>query len=78
MKTNKMDNTQTPAQQVAADFAAQYTDEELNTISNLSLANLKEYLQAVCLSSLEFAEENTGVKIHVLPGRPDRPKKPQI
>lgn len=69
---------QTPVQQVAANFAGEYTDEDLNTLSNLSLGNLKEYLQAVCVSCLEFAEENTGAEISILPGRPSRPSKPTV
>lgn len=76
-KTNKM-SEETPVQQVAANFAGQYTDEDLNTLSNMSLGNLKEYLQAVAVSCLEFAEENTGAEISILPGRPDRPKKPNL
>lgn len=59
----------TPAQQVAANFVEQFTDEDLNTISNMSLANLKGFIHAVAESNLEYA-------IHILPGRPDRPKKP--
>lgn len=65
------ENTQTPVQQVAADFMAQFTDEEIFEIRQKSPEDLKAYLLAVSESHLEFM-------IHVLPGRPDRPKKPQV
>lgn len=65
------EETHTPAQEVAAAFVAQFTDEDLHIISNMTLPNLKAFIQEVAASNLEFA-------IHVLPGRPDRPKKPQF
>lgn len=79
MKTkNTMTENTSEVAQVAADFAGQYTDEELLLIGQKSPAEMKAYLEAVAVSCLEFAEENTGKLIHVLPGRPDRPKKPQV
>lgn len=67
-KMQAQDNL-TPAQQVAADFAAQFSNEDLQSIKNLDLAGLKNLLTAACESGVDYA-------IHVLPGRPDRPKKP--
>lgn len=70
-KNQQMETEQTPAQQVAADFMSQYTDEDLFLIQQKSPEELKAYLQAVMASGLEFA-------VHILPGRPSRPQKPTI
>lgn len=72
MARNKMaENTIDPVQAVAESFAAQYTDEDLHIIQNKSTAELKEYLQAVSASNLEYA-------VSILPGRPSRPSKPTV
>lgn len=60
-----------PVQTVAEGFAAQYTDEDLHIILSKSPSELKDYLQAVSASNLQYA-------ISILPGRPSRPSKPTV
>lgn len=65
-----MTEGQTPAQIVAADYVAQYTDEDFYVLQE-SQDRLKAHIEAAVASALEFAT-------HILPGRPSRPQKPTV
>lgn len=71
------ENEESQAQQVATDFITQYLPEDFYVMQE-SADRLKAHIQAVCLATLQFAEENTGKTIHILPGRPSRPQKPTV
>lgn len=64
-------NCEEDVQTVAADFAEQYTTEEINAILAKSPTDIRAYLKEVVAESLTYA-------ISILPGRPSRPKKPTV
>lgn len=70
-RENQMAENTNPAQTVAADFVAQFTDEDLLIISQKQPAELKQFIQDVAAANLEYA-------ISILPGRPSRPSKPTV
>ena len=74
---NEMAETNT-LQTIAENFAGQFTDEDLQAISNKSPEELKAFLSETCLVCLEFAEQNTEAEIKIKPGLPDRPSKPRV
>jgi len=75
--TNEMSETNT-LQTISENFAAQFTDEDLQAIQQKSPEDLKAFVTETCLVCLEFAEQNTEAEIKIKPGLPDRPSKPRV
>lgn len=71
------ESEQSVVQQVAANYMAQYTDEDFYVLQE-SQDRLKAHIEASIVSTLQFAEENTGQEIKVKPGLPDQPSKPRV